>query len=260
MTDSNSDPGSGTRTIKSVETSITILESLMEFESPKVSELADATDNSRANVYKHLQTLQKHGFVMREENKYRLSLRYLDFGGFVRDQIDGTRIIKPRMVEAAEKTGEIVQYMVREGGHTVIIYRESGHQGVLTRARIGYRYPIHQVASGKTMLASMPKSEVEEIIDQYGLFAATENTITSKESLYEELEEIRSKGYAINNQESTKGLYSIAVPVSTPDQDVIGACAVSGPVHRLRKQKKTKEVIETMRSLVNEIELNLTHS
>lgn len=251
---------SASPTIKAVETSLAIIESLKELETAKVAELANATGNSKANIYKHLNTLRNYGFVTRDDDKYQLGLRYLDLGGVVREQIDGSEIIKPGMVEVAEKTGEVCQYIVRDGGHSVIVYKEAGHQGVSTKARIGYQYPLHQVAAGKTMLAHMSKSDVEEIISQYGLPAATENTITSKEALYEELETIREQGYAINNEESTNGLYTCAVPIKTPGQDVIGTCAVSGPVHRMRDEEKTQQIVEIMLSVANEIELNLAHS
>lgn len=260
MDDSPVEQESRNRTIKSVETSIAIIESLKELETAKVSELADTTGNSKANVYKHLNTLRKHEFVTREDNEYRLGLRYLDLGGFVRSQIDDLNIIKPRIAEVAERTKELCQYLVRDGRYSVIIYKESGSKGVSTRARVGYRYPIHQVASGKIMLAYMSRPEIEELISQYGLPAATENTLSNKKELYENLELIHNRGYAVNDEESTKGLYTVAVPIETPNQDLIGTCAVSGPVHRMREEEKIQQIIEIMMSVANEIELNLAHS
>lgn len=248
------------QTIKAVETSIEIIDSLKQLEVAKVPELAEVTGKSKANVYKHLNTLQKHGFVQRDNNEYRLGLQYLDLGGFVREQIDGSRIIKPRIAEVAKETGEVCQYMVRNERHAVIVYKESGHQGVSTRARLGTQYQLHRTASGKIMLAHMSETEIEGYIKQHGLPAATEKTITDEEEIYEKLKIIRENKYAINNEESTTGLYTVAVPVTSPSQDILGTCAVSGPVHRMEAQEKEDEIIRTLLSISNEIELNLAHS
>lgn len=251
---------SNTRTIKAVETSISIIETLKRKETAKINELAEETGYSTANVYKHLNTLKKHGFVTQEDNRYRLGLQYLDFGGLVREQLEGTRGIKPKIAEVAEMTGEVAQYMVEDRGKSVIIFKEVGHQGVSTRTRVGVHLPIHQVASGKAMLAYMPDSRIEEIIETNGLPPVTDNTITTPEELYDELETVRECGYAINQAESTRGLFAIAAPVRTPDGEAVGACAVSGPTYRMKEEKNIDQIAEILLSVANEIELNLAHS
>lgn len=246
--------------IKSVETSITIVECLQEREVAKVGEIAEATGSSKGNVSKHLATLVKHGFVDKTENGYKLGLRYLDLGGFVQDNIRGAPLIKPKIRELADVTGEVAQFAVESNGRSVIIYRETGHQGVSTRTRVGRYLPMHQVASGKAMLAHMSQEKIEEIIQTHGLHAATENTITDKETLLEELATVRQENIAINNAESTKGLYAVAAPITMSSGTLVGACSVSGPSHRMHNEEKIAEVKDTLLSFVNEIELNLTYS
>lgn len=258
MTGSNTNESNNV--IKSVETSITIIECLQERGGAKVGEIAEATGSSKGNVSKHLTTLTKHGFVEKTENGYKLGLRYLDLGGFVQDNIRGAHLIKPKIRELADVTGEVAQFAVESNGRSVIIYRETGHQGVSTRTRVGRHLPIHQVASGKAMLAHMPEEKIEEIIQKHGLHAATENTITEKETLLEELTKVRRENIAINSAESTKGLYAVAAPITMSSGDVVGACSVSGPSHRMHDENTIAEVKDTLLSFVNEIELNLTYS
>lgn len=251
---------SSNRTIKAVETSITIVRALKRKKAAGVNELAEATGYSKANVYKHLTTLREQGFVVRENSTYRLGLQYLDFGGLVRNQIGTARWIKPKITEIAEMTGEVAQYMVEERGKSVIVFKEVGHQGVAIRTRVGKHLPIHQVASGKAMLAYMPDARIEEIITTYGLPAATENTITTRKALYDELETVRERGYAVNQAESTKRVFAVAAPVRTPDETAIGACAISGPAYRIKEPEKIDHIADILRSIANEIELNLAHS
>ncbi|MFP8890574.1 IclR family transcriptional regulator [Natrialbaceae archaeon A-CW2] len=246
--------------IKSVETSISIIESLKQKKTAQVSEIAEATGGSKGNVSKHLNTLAKHNFVTKTENGYELGLRYLDLGGFVREKLPESRVIKPKVLELAAETGEVAQFSVESSGKSVVVYRESGQQGVSTRTRVGRHLPLHQVASGKAMLAHMPEKRVDEIIETHGLEAATENTITEREALFNELEEVRQRGYATNDAESTKGLYAIAAPIRTSDNQLIGACSISGPSHRMRGGNNIDQTSEILLSFVNEIELNLTYS
>lgn len=251
---------SSNRTIKAVETSISIIRALKRKETAGIGDLVEETGYSKANVYKHLTTLREQGFVTREDSTYRLGLQYLDLGGLVREQMEGSQWIKSKIAAVADMTGEVAQYMVEDRGASVIIFKEVGHQGVALRTRVGKRLPIHQVASGKAMLANMPNSRIEEIITTHGLPAATENTITTREALYDELASIREQGYAVNQAESTKGLFAVAVPVRTPDETAIGACAVSGPTYRITENGGTERIIDILLNIANEIELNLAYS
>lgn len=246
--------------IKSVETSIRIVECLQARRVATVSEVAEATGSSKGNVCKHLATLAKQGFVEKTEDGYRLGLRYLDLGGFVRDNIEGSHVIKPKIRELADVTGEVAQFAVESNGRSVVVYRETGHQGVSTRTRVGRYLPMHQIASGKAMLAQMSEERVEEIIRAHGLPAATENTITDKEAFFEELSKVRESNIATNDAESTKGLYAVASPITMSGGKLVGACSVSGPSHRMRDEEKIAEVKDTLLSFVNEIELNITYS
>lgn len=251
---------SGRTTVKSVETSVTIIQSLKQQDSAGITDLAKATGLSKSNIHKHLVTLQQEGFVVKENDEYRLSLRYLDFGGEVRQQYEGAQFIQPRISEVAEETNEVAQFMVEERGWSVIVYKKVGRQGVSTRTRPGTHLQMHQVASGKAMLAYMPEARVEAILDRHGLDAATEDTITNRDELFEELDRTRERGYALNKGESTKGLHAVAVPITKPDDEVIGSCAVSGPSHRMKGRTEENEIPELLLSIANEVELNIAHS
>jgi len=109
------------------------------------------------------------------------------------------------------------------------------------------------------MLAFMSDSRVNEIIQCHGLPAATENTITDSDTLSDELAKIREQGYATNRSESTKIIRRLG---SRYDR--------SGGGYRYmyrfwtdasyERRGKTSKVIEILRSVVNDIELNLAHS
>ena len=246
--------------IKSVETSISIIEALKDQRGATVSEVAEATGYSPAAVSKHLTTLQRNGFVTKRRQQYQLGLRYLQIGSFVRENLYGGRTIKKEIFELAARTEEVAEYVIESSGEGVVVYRELGNQGVAGRTRVGSRLPMHQAAAGKAILAHLPDKTVKQIIHTHELEPATENTITDESKLFEELDEIRERGYAINDEESTKGLYAIAVPIKIVQGEVIGACAISGPTHRLKNSSKMEQVTESLLEVTNEIELTLSYN
>ncbi|WP_129113837.1 IclR family transcriptional regulator [Halegenticoccus tardaugens] len=247
-------------TIKSVETTFTIVESLKARNGARVTQIAADTGLSKGTVHKHLTTLMRLGFVAKEGDIYRVGFRFLDLGGFVRSQVPAYRIIKEKTRELAEETNEIAFFTTEENGRPVILFREVGQQGVPTRSRVGQRLYMHQIAAGKAILAEYPHERVREIIDQHGLPKATENTISDEERLFEELERIREQGFALSIEEATIGLQAAAVTVSDPKGDVLGACAVGGPVHRMDGEYFEIEIPGLLRSIANELELSIAYA
>lgn len=253
-------PAEGGQTIKCLETTFAIVTELERRDGARVTELASATGLSKSSVHKHLTTLRMNDFVTKDDDVYRLGLRFLDVGGLVRDRIPGANIIRRKVRELADVTEETAQFAVAEHGRAVIVFREAGRHGVYTRGRVGKRFYIHQTASGKAMLSQMSDEEVREIVDQQGLPKLTEHTITDIDLLLEELAEIRERGYAINQNETTEGLRSVGVPIRGPDGAVLGATTIVGPSNRIQGDKLERELPDLLRTAVNELELNLAYS
>jgi IclR family pca regulon transcriptional regulator len=80
---------------------------------------------------------------------------------------------------------------------------------------------------GKLLLASLPEDEQRELLSQVKLTKRGPNTITGKRALLDELDEIQSAGFAVDDEELAAGLYAIAVPVRNEAQDVVAAVGLS---------------------------------
>lgn len=246
------------RTVKAVETSFAIVESLREHEPAGVTELAEVTGRSKSNVYKHLETLREQGVVVKRDDGYRSSLLFLEFGGFVRERYAPVRRVKPKVTELARETAEVGQFMVENRGYSVVAFKEVGENGVFMRTRVGTHLALHRTASGKAMLATMDDDRVDAVIDDHGLERATEHTITDRAALFEELDRVDDRGYAVNRGESTEGLHAVAAPVEGED-GLLGACAVSGPSHRMQEKIEREDLPTAVINKANEIELNILH-
>ncbi|MHC3437209.1 IclR family transcriptional regulator [Natrialbaceae archaeon A-gly3] len=247
------------RTITSVETAFDIVEHLKEVDGAGVSEIASELDLAKSTVHSHLATLHSKGYVTREGDTFHVALRFLDLGNYAREQSPLYQVGAEKVDELAEETGEKVWILAEENGRGVHLYVASGKRSVRTYARTGQLNYLHQLAAGKAILAWQPSERVDEIIDRYGMPARTENTITDREKLHAELEEIRERGFAQNYEESIPGLHAVGVPITDEDGVAIGSLSLSAPAKRLRGERFDEEIPNLLLGVANEIEINMAH-
>ena len=116
-----------------------------------------------------------------------------------------------------------------------------------TMQRIGKRAPLHSTGVGKALLIDYSNHEIEHMIKK-GLTPLTPHTITTKEDLIAELEKIRKKGYAIDDEECEIGARCVAAPIWDYTGRVVAGISVSGPVSRMNIEK-----IEYVQTIIKEI-------
>lgn len=244
------------RTVSAVQFSCDILNTLQQLNGAGVTEIADHLDVSKGAVHTHLATLEANELVIKQDREYRLSLRFLGLGKYVRNQIKIYDVIEEETERLAEVSGEVAQFMVEQHGRGVYLYKAEGENAVQTSSYIGNRNPMHCTALGKAILAYLPEDRVDEIIDRHGLPAKTPNTITDEDTLHKELEEIRERGLAFDREEIFKGLQCAAAPVLDQNEDVIGAVSVTGPTSRMQGDRLKQEIAEMIQHTSNVIEVN----
>lgn len=245
--------------VKTTETTLDILEFLQQNDGADLTTLASDLDLAKSTVHRHLGTLQDRGYVVTENRRYHVSVRFAKLGEHARTRKEEYILAEKMVEELAEETGERVQYIIEEHGYAVYMYIGHGEHAVRTDPGPGSRIPIHTAASGKAILSSLPDQRIEEIIDHHGLPKSTEQTITDEDRLHEELEAIRERGFAYNNEEAIEGLLAIGVPVRGAKERVTGALSISGPSHRIQA-KAENELAELLLGAANELELNITYS
>jgi len=246
-------------TVKTAQTTLKILEALKRKNGATVADLTEVIGLSNSSVHNYLRTLEREGYVVKDGNEYHVGLRFLDLGGFARRRRRIYQVSKQEVTNLAEDTGETANLLVEEKGMGVYLHRAHGEKAVETDSYIGQRVHLHNTALGKTVLANLPESQVDEIIDQHGLHQTTPETITSRQALFEELETIRDEGIAFDDEERVKGLRCVAVPIIDNFDEVVGALSVSGPTSRFRGERFTDSVPAKLESVANVIELNITY-
>jgi DNA-binding IclR family transcriptional regulator len=251
------------RTLKTVETTVDIIWALERQDGSTVSELAELLDLSKGAVYNHLATLREQRLVVQEGNVYRLGLHFQTLGEYVKHNTPLYDAGKNETEQLANETGEYAHLMAEEYGRGIHVYKASGENAVGDRYhQLNLEQPdhLHYNSTGKSVLAHLPEEKVERIIDEHGLPRRTENTITDRETLFEELARIRERGYARNDEEEVPGLRAVGAPIIDSDGGVLGAISISAPHSRLQGERFETELPETVVQTANVIELNLETS
>lgn len=248
--------GNGNR-VRTTEKTFEILEALKGREAGRITDLAAELDLNKSVVYNHLQTLREGGYVVKDGETYRLGLKFLDFGSNARGTLDVYDIGKPKVNQLAEEIGVVSSLMTEERGEGVYLYRTRGAQAAEHQAYAGYRTPLHVTAPGKAILAYTDEERVEEIIDDHGLPAATPETITDREELFDELAGIRDQGYALAEGENVAGLRAVAAPIQSERDGVLGAISVSAQVNQISDDHFESQIPNVIRNATNAIELDL---
>lgn len=246
--------------IKAVGISLSIVEELVERDGARVTELATAVDIAPSTAHKHLQTLKAEGYVINEEDLYYPSMQYLYIGEYTRHRKLAYRKAESRVESLAEETGGRTHFVIEEHGRGRYIYTSTGHLAVETFTGKGASFPLHVTAAGKAILANLPEDRVHEIIDEHGLEATTEHSITDRNELLEELRTVREEEIAFNIEEHYAGNTAVATPVRDPDGNVLGALTISGPAKRLKGDLLREELPDLLLATANELELEIVYS
>jgi DNA-binding IclR family transcriptional regulator len=251
---------SGHRPVETVDTAFDILAALKRADGAGITDTATELDLAKSTVYRHVKTLERRGLLVREEDTYRLSAWFLDYGVYVRNRHPLFDVVRPKVDELADETDEKVWCVIEERGIGVHLYGAQGRRSVKTYARIGKRTPLHQFAAGKAILANLPDERVDAALAEHGLEAKTPSTITDRDELEGELETIHERGYALNRGESVRGVRAVGAPVRDESGVAIGAISVAGPANRLRGETITDDLPALLLGAANEVEVNLAHS
>ena len=246
--------------IQSAQVAFRIVETLKELEGAGVSELAKELDMPKSTTHNYLSTLEETDYLTKEDGAYYVGVRFLELGSYVRNRRKIYEIAKPEVRELAQETGELANLLVEEHGKGTYLQRARGEQAVNVEAPEGARVPLYCTGLGKSILAHLPEERVENIIEREGLEQVTSNTVSDREALYEQLEEIRQRGYALDDEERIQGLRCVAAPILSTDDRVLGAISVAGPSNRIRGERYRETLPNKVLETVNVIELNVTYS
>jgi IclR family pca regulon transcriptional regulator len=222
---------------QSLERGLSILSS---FKSARpllgVSELAREIGLSRSTTHRYVATLAALGYLEQDQltRRYRLGPRVLDLGFSAINSMELREISVPHLQRLSDETGHTVNMAILDGADVVYVERcrssRQGQREIDLNLHVGSRLPAYCTSLGKVLLAYLSADERDSVLDGVDLTQRGPNTLTSRKALEAELEQVRHRGLAVNNEELAFGLRSIAAPVHGHSGEA--SAAINLAVHR----------------------------
>lgn len=178
--------------------------------------IASQLDLPRSTVYQLLATMQAHGFVMHlsEERRYGLGLSAVELSSAYERQEPLARLGRPLLAGLVDHVRLSGHLAVPSGSDVLYVIEERAHGAPRLVTEVDVRLPMHLTASGRAILAALPKSQVRALYPNAQAFAHRFKTDIDRYSkLRTVLEETVARGFAIERGSVTEGFSSVAVAV-----------------------------------------------
>lgn len=211
------------------------LETLARSDGPRgVTELAAELELTKSNVHRILQGLAHQGFVRKvgDQGRYEPTLKLWELGAHVMGRLDVPQIALPHMERLARDSNETVHLSTLDGIEALYLAKIDSPQPVRAYTTVGGRAPAQCVATGKAQLAWADADTLAAV--KLALSAYTPKSIIRAEQLDQELEKVRTQGFAINTGEWREQVYGMAAPIMDSMGRVVASLGISGPADRLK--------------------------
>lgn len=202
----------------------------------------------RSTVYHLLTTLAAHGFVLhlREDRRWGLGTSAFELaGGYARQQ-PLARLGRPLIAALSDRLGESAHLAVMSGGDVLYIVEERAPRRPALVTDVGVRLPAHLTASGRAMLAALPREQVRALYPSASAFPdRTGVGPRTPAELREVLRVVRARGFATEDSEVADGLRSVGAAVRDHAGWPVAAVAVTWADSEIDEERLADAVRET---------------
>lgn len=223
-----------------LERGLSVLECIAfaEPDAATASFIAKETGLPKSTVYRLAAIERNAGWIEFNEftKAYSLSGKAFELAAAFVSKRGLTDLAKPIMDRLARESNETVQLSIHRGDSAFFIGRSSSQRAISIHGTIGQALPLYATSTGKCMLAALSDEELDEYLDRIELEHISKNTAASKETLKEQIEEVRKRGCAITNSEYDDDVVAIGAPIKKRDGTTIAALCISAPAYRVKKK------------------------
>lgn len=221
---------------QSTEKALKVIELLAASRLPmRLRNISEDLGLNSSTTLRFLSSLQQCGYVAQDENqRYYLTYKICRVANQVSSHIELQTVTHPYLLHLAERFQEVICVSVEQNMTMVYVDVASNpERTLLSIQRVGNSGPMHCTGNGKLLLLNYSEEQIDALIQCKGLPALTENTITTKARLLEELRKIREEGISYDNEECETGVRCMSCPIRDYTGVIVAGISVTGPVSRM---------------------------
>jgi DNA-binding IclR family transcriptional regulator len=180
-----------------------------------ISEIARKLKMAKSTAHGMALALEEVGAVIRDprSKRYKLGFTLLEIGRRAYPQMDLLSLIRPFMEKLMVKTHTSIFLGTLNLDSVIILDSVEARQDLKITAPIGATISILSGALGKVFLAFMNSEKARDIVEAKGLPRFTDNSIVEPSRYFQELETVKTNGYALDDEEYIMGVRSAAAPI-----------------------------------------------
>jgi IclR family acetate operon transcriptional repressor len=200
-----------------------------------LAEISKLTRINKSTAHRLLSHLQTEGFLQREDGRYRIGQALFQLGMLASQPLALLTAAYPIMAALAREIGETVNLAILDRTEILVLHAvESPHEFRMA-AKVGGRRPFYVTSLGKASAAFLTKDDLETLLGSLTipLEHSTPNSMQELARLRQELDAVRLRGYAIDNEEAVLGVRAVGAPVFKGSGELAAAISISGPTNRI---------------------------
>lgn len=222
-----------------------------------LSALAQRSGLPKSTTHRILQTLQQLDWVVsRQDQTYSLGPGLIELGGIARTSLDWREVLAPHLNSLSAQVRHAVLVATLVDDHLLYVDKRESHYPLRITSHLGQRRTPHFGAIGKVLMAYLPESEVQRLLDKFPLEPLASGTVVDRAVLYERLKSVHAKGYDIETNEIIDGVVGVAAPIFAGTSQPIAALGVAVPQSLLGPEgidPIVTLVVATAREVSNEL-------
>jgi len=201
--------------VNSLAKGLSLLQAFAEAGHPLIlSEIAHALEANNTTATRLCYTLVELGFIQKDgQRRYHLTPKVLTLGHSYISGLAWEEVAKFYLGSLFKEVEETVNLSILEGSEMIYLLRIRKRKYLPFDIQIGTKLPVYCTAMGKVLVAMDYPNKTQSILKTLKFKPLTARTIIRLDKFIEELDSVRKKGYAINDEELSIGNRAIAAPI-----------------------------------------------
>ena len=222
-----------------------------------LSEVAAVTELSPAVARRCLNTLVSLGYVGKKGKLFLLTPEVMAFASAFQESMNLEEIVRPYLQDVRDRTGDSTSLAVLSRNEILYLVHISTNRMIRVMASLGTRFPAYPTSLGRVLLAYQSRDFIRQYLSEVELQKLTDKTVTSRRKLEAILKRCRQDGYTSIQDELDYGIVSVAVPVLSPDGDILAAINCSTATTRVTEDEMVTTRLPALKAAAAKIEMEL---
>ena len=191
------------KTIQSIDKAANILSFIARSGNEvRLIDISKELDIKKSTLHGLLSTLEYNELIYQnpDSSKYSLGIKLYEYGKIYEENFSLKNIVRPYLENISEKFGEGVYFAIESDYKVLYIDRIESRHALRLTTKPGHTDPLYCTAIGKVILAYKSNNYFEDYMNKFDRVKLTKNTLVTKEELINEIETIKTLGYALDNE------------------------------------------------------------